>query len=59
MDTSVNGAWGRAEEAGIDMSLIESNLRLGIAERLRRHDAALNTILKLRAAVKKRNERAD
>lgn len=59
MGTMEKSAWDRAAEAGIDMSLIESNLRLGIAERLRKHDVALRTILKLRAAVKKRNERVN
>jgi len=52
-------AWSRAEESGIDMSLIESNLRLSVTERLHRHDAALNTILKLRRAVEKWNEGTD
>jgi hypothetical protein len=59
MDPMEKSAWDRAAEAGSDMSLIESNLRLGIAERLHKHDAALRTILKLRAAVKKRNERVN
>jgi beta-glucosidase-like glycosyl hydrolase len=49
----------RAVEAGIDVSLIESNLRLTISERLHRHDAALNRILKMRTAVKKWDERAN
>jgi len=59
MDTEGKNAWNRAAEAGSDMSLIESNLRLDIADRLRKHDAALRTILKLRAAVKKKNERVN
>jgi hypothetical protein len=59
VEAKQKNAWERAAESGIDMSLIESNLRRGIAERLHRHDAALNTILKLRAAVNKRNEKTN
>ena len=44
-------AWQRAEAYGIDVSLLEANLRLSVAERLCRHDAALRTILSLRKAV--------
>ncbi|MDF7822543.1 hypothetical protein P4B35_00850 [Pontiellaceae bacterium B12227] len=43
-----------AEAYGIDISLIRSNLRLTPAERLRRHDKALNTMNKLRAAMEKK-----
>lgn len=59
MDVKEKSAWDRALESGIDMSLVESNLRLSFGERLHRHDAALNTMLKLRQAVKRRNERTD
>ena len=45
--------WKRAEAYGIDVSLLKANLKLTIAERLRRHDAALRTMLSLREAVKK------
>ncbi len=48
-------AWVEAQEYGIDTTLLEANLRLSIGERLRRHDAALNTILALRKAVRKGN----
>ena len=41
---SVSPAWQRAEDYGIDISLLTANLRLSIAERLRRHDADLQTI---------------
>lgn len=58
MGAKQSSAWERAAAAGVDMSLIESNLRLEISERLHRHDRALNTILKLRIAVKKRNEKS-
>ena len=39
-----------AERAGIDLSLVDSNLRLSFEERLLRHDAALEFVLELRAA---------
>ena len=48
-------AWQRAEAYGIDVSLLEANLRRSVAERLRRHDAALQTMGSLREAVRKRN----
>ena len=48
-------AWKRAEAYGIDMSLLEANLRLTIVERMRHHDIALRTLLSLCEAVKKRH----
>ena len=48
-------AWKRAEAYGIDMSLLEANLRLTFVERMRRHDAALRSLLSLRDAVKKKH----
>ena len=57
MDVKKKSACARAEEFGVDLSLIDSNLRLSIAERLHKNDAALNTVLKLRSAVKKQHER--
>jgi len=39
------------ESSDLDMSLLDANLRLSVTERLRRHDAALRTLLALRAAV--------
>ncbi|MFH1733005.1 MAG: hypothetical protein ABIF82_15335 [Planctomycetota bacterium] len=48
-------AWRAAEDYGIDMSLIESNLRKTPAERVRAHSRALATALALREAMKKRN----
>jgi hypothetical protein len=39
-----------AERAGLDLSLVDSNLRLSLEDRLRRHDAALEFKLALRAA---------
>lgn len=43
-------AIAEAEKAGFDLSLIDSNLRLTVEERLLRHDAALELVLELRAA---------
>ena len=57
MAVSKKSAWKRAEAAGMDLSLVEANLQLGMLERLRQHDVALNRVTKMRAAVKKRNER--
>ena len=46
-------AWRAAYEAGIDVSLIEENLRLTPEERLERHQHALDMILEMREAGKK------
>lgn len=43
----------RAEAYGIDLSLIEANLRLSPAERLRQNDGVLNEVEFLRAALEK------
>ena len=43
--------WKQAEEAGLDMSLVEANLRRTPLERVRAHGRALATALALRAAV--------
>jgi hypothetical protein len=45
-------AWEEAEAEGMDMSLIEDNLRKSPLERIREHDRAL----KLRKAMQERNE---
>jgi hypothetical protein len=42
-----------AERAGIDLSLIDSNLALSYEERLLRHDAALELVQAIRAATGK------
>ncbi len=42
-----------AAKAGIDLSLIDSNLALTVKERWRQHDAALGFILKLEEAKRK------
>ena len=48
--------WKQAEEAGLDMSLLEANLRRTPLERIRAHDRALATALALRAAVQRINQ---
>lgn len=39
-----------AIDHGIDVSMLADNLRRSVAERLRRHQIALNTVKKLRKA---------
>jgi len=51
-------AWSRAERLGIDMTLVEANLRLTPAERLRQHARALNTAVKLREAMEAAHARS-
>lgn len=41
-----------ARRAGIDLSLLDSNLALSVKERWQQHDAALDLVLKLQAARK-------
>lgn len=41
-------AWTAAENAGMDMSLIEANLELSYEERCRQHDRAITAALELR-----------
>jgi hypothetical protein len=48
-----------AERAGVDLELLESNLRLSVAERWRQHDAALNLALRLQAAKRDSDERSE
>jgi hypothetical protein len=48
-------AWETAEALGIDMSLVESSLRLTPDQRLLQHDCALTTIEMLERARKERN----
>ena len=45
--------WRAANDAGVDMSLVEDALRMSPAERLRAHQRALNQILALREARSK------
>ena len=49
-------AWEAAEAEGMDMSLVEDNLRKTPIERLRAHDRALTLALKLRKAMQEYNE---
>jgi hypothetical protein len=51
-------AWEEAEAEGIDMSLIEDNLRKTPLERIREHDRALRLALKLRKAMQERHEQS-
>lgn len=52
-------ALAEAAEAGIDLNLIDANLRLSVAERWRQHDAALNLALRLQQAKRTLDERSD
>ena len=45
-------AWKAAEDYGFDMSLVESNLRKSVEERIRCHCRALRTARNLREAVR-------
>ena len=45
-------ALAEAERVGLDLSLVDSNLRLSIDERLWRHDSALELVLEMRRAGK-------
>ena len=51
-------ACARAEAYGIDLSLLDDNLRLTPSERLRRNDISLNEAEELRAAYLIAHERA-
>ena len=48
-------AWEKAEAEGMDMSLVECNLRRSVWERMVVHDRALALGLDLRRAMEKRN----
>ena len=52
---NAGSAWVRAEQAGLDMSLVEANLRRTPLERMRQHDRALHTALSLRLAMKEQH----
>ena len=47
-------AWQEAEAEGMDMSLIECNLRRTVWERMVIHDRALSFALELRQAMQRR-----
>lgn len=43
--------WAIAKEYGIDVAMLLDNTRRSPAERIKRHQVALNTVLMLRKAV--------
>ena len=47
-------AWGRAQAYGVDMSLLEANLRKTPQERIRAHSRALSEALALEKALAKK-----
>jgi hypothetical protein len=47
MPSDAGPAWREAHQAGIDMGLIETSLRLTPAQRLQEHQRALNFVLEL------------
>lgn len=53
---STQTARQRAEEYGIDVSLIEINLQKTPYERILQHDRALNLALQLRHAMESRHD---
>ncbi len=53
-----DSAGKEAEAAGIDMSLLEANLRKTPSERIRAHDRALATALALREAVQRATKKS-
>jgi len=59
MKCDAERALAEAAEAGIDLDLIDANLRLSVAERWRQHEAALNLALKLQQAKRTLDERSD
>ncbi len=50
-------AWGKAEQYGCDMSLLEENLRKTPNQRIKAHQQALNTVVILRKAMEKKHAR--
>lgn len=49
---SADQALEEARRAGIDLSLLDSNLALSVKERWQQHDSALDLVVKLQAARK-------
>lgn len=49
--TSDSDALRRARDYGIDLSLLEENLRLSPRERMRRHDEAVSEIVRLQHRI--------
>ncbi len=50
-------AWQEAAAAGVDVSLLEANLRLTPWQRIQRHSRALETVRLLRTAMESRHGR--
>ncbi|MFM9090853.1 MAG: hypothetical protein ACKOUK_03815 [Verrucomicrobiota bacterium] len=50
-EEQAKAAIAEAERAGLDLTLVDSNLALSLEDRLRRHDAALAFQRALRAAT--------
>lgn len=50
-------AWDVLEAEGVDLSLLESNLRKTPLERIRAHDRAVTTALALRSAMEESHAR--
>ncbi|AWI10537.1 hypothetical protein M2103_002157 [Ereboglobus sp. PH5-5] len=46
-----------ARKAGVDLDLLDTNLRLSVSERVRRHNEALRLAAKLERAMKARHGR--
>ena len=54
-ETEMHQALEAAHRAGIDLDLLDTNLALSVAERLRQHDLALGLIEKLEEAKRVRD----
>lgn len=58
MNADADPALAEAATAGIDLDLLEANLRLSTTERWRQHDAALKLALKLQQAKREADARS-
>ena len=56
--SKARSAWEEAQAYGIDMSLLESNLRKTPQERIRAHSRALAMATALKQAMKQRHARS-
>lgn len=56
MEVNAERVLADAARAGIDLDLIDANLRLSVADRWKQHDAALNLALKLQEGKRKLDE---
>ncbi|OGV69584.1 MAG: hypothetical protein A2283_02140 [Lentisphaerae bacterium RIFOXYA12_FULL_48_11] len=55
--SSRHSAWKIAEEHGVDMSLIENNLRISPIKRIMRHEMARHALIMLSTAGRNLNDR--